>query len=129
MLQVKIMLARKAAWDINEGMISDLVNRIMPFVEKAFEIEGRSDATCTVSQALYTYGEADVQFEVAYTAGNGEHSQDKPFNPTTQQQDLLADIIHREWVCFAENYELLGYKTSVWCRPQYNSVFKVWPSS
>lgn len=103
-----------------------LVPELIETVENAFGIKGFSDVAFTACEpAFYTKDEADVQIEIRYTAGEDEYNRGKPFDPSLEEQLLLEDQIHYVFDKFLEKYKLPHLSLSVWCKPHYKSLFKL----
>jgi len=92
---------------------------LIKVVEEAFEIEGKHDVAFTAVPALYVFKEADIQIEIKYTVGEDEYDRGKPFDPPTEQKELLIEKIKKKM-----KQTFPGYSVSVWIRPQRESLFK-----
>ena len=89
------------------GKIGAIELRLAPnlilAVEKAFGIEGKNDTAVTcASRPEFVVGEADLQIEVRYTAGEDEYGWGRPFDPTRAEQEKAAELIRMavyNWLC------------------------------
>lgn len=101
-----------------------LIPKLVEAVEDVFDIKGLDDVAFTACEpAFCTKGEADVQIEIRYTAGQDEYNRGKPFNPSLKEQQLLAERIHEVFDKFLGGHRLPHLSLSVWCKPYYNSDF------
>ena len=91
---------------------------LVPIVEKELGIEGKNDTAYSSVKLAGTIGEADVQIEIRYTAGHDEYGWGRPFDPTMEEQALLTDAIEQV-------FKSSQYTLSVWCKPFYNSYFRM----
>jgi hypothetical protein len=112
---------------LTEDEASALGEELVPVVERSFGIEGKKDVAFTGVRAMATEGEAAVQIEVRYTAGEDEYGKGKPFDPTKEEQEKVAVRIRRTFIIFLRAKGLPRYSLSVWCTPHYRSFFKSWP--
>lgn len=122
MPQIVIMAPR-----MDRAILVRLGRCLIPEVERCFGIEGEKDTAITVTNEVETEDEADVQIEIRYTAGQLEYGRTTPFDPTLKEQEALSEAITAAFYNFLER-ELHGadLSHSVWCKPWYNSHFKMW---
>ena len=119
------MIITPHAKDVIMDKISLLEPEITLAVEKWFDLTGEDDVAFTVPKpVLYTKGEAEIQIEIRYTAGEDEYDRGRPFDPSLREQEGLSDQIRRIFVDFSAEHLLELLSLSVWCKPCYHSVFK-----
>jgi len=122
------MIITPRAKDVIMDKISLLDQKLTLAIEKGFDIEGEDDVAFTTPEVtLYTRGEADVQVEVRYTAGEDEYDRGKLFDPSIKEQEELCVQIWLAFGKFLADQELEPLSLSVWCKPSYKSVFKLFP--
>jgi hypothetical protein len=122
MPQVYVILGPSAG-AITEGssglLFATMLEVIKKSVEVIFEVPVKDDVAVTVVRSVFTINEADIQFEVRYTAGKDEYKKGRLFDPTEQQQKKLAKkILKTTNKCFGDRFV-----ASVWIKPYYKSVF------
>lgn len=119
---------RLISGNIHMGEIRDLGKSFMDAVEKAFGIEGKNDVAFTAVSAECTEGEADFQVEIRYTGGEDEYGVGEPFDPTSEQQETLSDLLwekFNKWIMGGGQFGgfNLNWTLSVWHKPFYKSHF------
>jgi len=125
MPQIFVILGLGTSSLFTDREADDLGRRLIPVVEKGFDIQKTKDTAFTAVRAVSTVGEADVQVEVRYTAGRDEYGRGKPFKPTLRAQQRLIDLIKAEFMAFLRYHGLPGYSLSVWCKPYCGGSFKM----
>ncbi len=125
MPQIYVILGPGTSALLTDSEVDDLGRRLVPVVEKGFGIQGTKDTAFTAVRAVVTFGEADVQVEIRYTAGRDEYGRGRPFKPTLRVQQKLIDLIEAEFRAFLKHYGLPGYSLSVWCKPYCGGSFKM----
>jgi len=121
------MIITTYAEDVLKENISPLASELISTVEKEFELEGFGDVALTIpAPVLYIKGEADVQIEVRYTAGEDEYNRGEPFNPSPKEQEKLAERIKKTFRNFSHRHRLTLLAISVWCKPYRNSIFRMY---
>ena len=119
------MIITPHAENILKDSILSLESELISTVEKEFDLEGLNDVAFTIPPpVLYTKGEANVQIEIRYTAGEDEYNRGKPFNPSLKEQEKLAERIKETFLGFLRRRNLIWLTLSVWCKPYYHSFFK-----
>jgi hypothetical protein len=112
---------------LHKEVLARLGCLLVSVVEKGFGIEGKNDTACTVINDVFTINEASIQIEIRYTAGEDEYDWGRPFDPTMEEQSVLTEAIKPVVDAFlAEKCDGLCLSLSVWCKPFYNSHFKMW---
>jgi len=125
MPQIYMIITHRARANLIDN-ISLLGSELISTVKEAFDLENKKDIAFTVpAPVLYTKKEADVQIEIRYTAGEDEYGQGRPFDPSLKDQERLAAQIQKVFRDFITDYGLPPLTLSVWCKPYYNSVFKM----
>ncbi len=115
-----MILGSQVVKRLDHEIINEIGTTLISLVEQFFKIEGRNDVAFTAVSAIATINEAPIQVEIRYTAGRDEYGQGKPFDPSEEEQELLASLI----MGVVQGLTLGKYKVSVWCKPYHNSVFK-----
>ena len=111
--------------DVIMDKISLLEPKLTLAVEKWFDLTGEDDVAFTIPEpVLYTKGEAEIQIEIRYTAGEDEYNRGRPFNPSLREQEGLSDQIRRIFIDFFADHSLGILSLSVWCKPYYHGTFK-----
>ena len=126
MPQVYVIVTTYAE-DVLKKNISQLSSGLICTVEKEFDLEGEGDVALTIpAPVLYIKGEADVQIEIRYTAGEDEYNRGKPFDPSLKEQANLAERIKKTFRNFSLRHGLTLLAVSVWCKPYYKSAFRMY---
>ena len=129
MPQIYMILSPKAqqvkGFTDTEMVIGGLAGCLVWVIEDILGIQGKKDVAFTAVPALYTNGEADVQIEIRYTAGEDEYDQGEPFDPSLATQNRLIDHIKRSFCAYLDRIKLPKLSVSVWCKPYYKSRFKI----
>ena len=76
-------------------VLGELGVALIEDTEKAFEIRGEKDVVFSAINLEFVIGEADVQIEVRYTAGDDEYQQGKPFEPSKYNKKRLVELMSR----------------------------------
>lgn len=115
---------------LSYAQLNRMGDALIPAVERAFGIEGKNDTAVTMLNDISTINEADIQIEIRYTAGHDEYGWGRPFDPTLDEQKLLAEAIQCAVDRFLEKENgKADFSLSVWCKPYYNSHFQMWKKS
>ncbi|TSC92005.1 MAG: Uncharacterized protein CEN90_120 [Parcubacteria group bacterium Licking1014_17] len=122
MPQIFLKIAPIAQSAMTKKIIAVLDSELSRLVVKIWDVPKR-DTAFTAEHACYARGEAELQFEVRYTAGKDEYGKGSPFDPTEEEQDKLSELMEeRAREVLAK--EGIGFTVSVWPKPQYNSTFR-----
>lgn len=121
MPQILLILGKKAQ-GLTDEQLADLDVRITRVIEETFEI--KNDVAFTCIEARLTRGEADMQFNVGFSAGEDKYGKGEIFNPPMEKKKLLVERIGEVFNTFLADYELL-LTGSVWCLPYDGSTFKM----
>lgn len=125
MPQIYIIIGPEAQGVLNKERIRILEPRLTLVIEEAFGIEGENDVALTDVFAEETIREMAVQFEIRYTAGECEYKEGQIFDPKKPEQEELEQLIHEEFLLFLREQGLEPLTHSVWCKPYYNSSFRM----
>lgn len=124
MPQNKVIINSEMVKYFNKYRWELLAKKLEEAVIKAFKVP-QNDIAFTAIATLFTKGEADIQVEIAYTAGKDEYKQNKPFNPSEEEQRFLAQLINLAFEAFREEQGLPAMSLSVWCMPHYGGYFEI----
>lgn len=125
MPQIYMIITHRARANLIDN-ISLLGSELISTVKEGFDLENKKDIAFTVpAPVLYTKKEAEVQIEIRYTAGEDEYGQGRPFDPSLKDQERLVAQIQEVFRDFITDHGLPPLTLSVWCKPYYNSVFKM----
>lgn len=112
---------------VHEARMRDLGEALIQAVERAFGIEDKHDTAATCASPMFTIGEADIQIEVRYTAGEDEYGWGRPFDPNMVEQDRAAELIRMAIHNWLRDQSLpIDTTATVWFKPYYHSYFKAW---
>jgi len=100
-----------------------LGKQLIPLVEVGFGITGEDDVAFTAIRAVATINEAAIQIEIRYTAGKDEYGWEKPFDPTEEEQEMVAKSVKEACLAFFKAKGLPRYSVSVWFKPCYKGIF------
>jgi len=123
MPQVYVILDPQTMALFTDDEVMALGRKLIPLVEKRFDIVGKDDVAFTAVRAVATINEAAVQVEVRYTAGKDEYGRGEPFDPSEELQKVVAESIKTACQTFFKDTGFPEYSVSVWPKPYYNSVF------
>lgn len=127
MMQIYMTMTSSGEALLTTGMVSFLGNQLIEVVENGFGLQGFDDVAFTVlGTPRYTKGEADVQIEIRYTAGEDRYNQGKPFDPSMEEQKAVARSIGQAFAEFLKKRSIPSLSLSVWFKPYYNSLFAMW---
>lgn len=73
-----------------EKRLEKIGQALISKTEQAYSLEGKNDVAFTAIPALCVIGDADIQLEVRFTAGEDEYGQGKPFEPSKTLMGALA---------------------------------------
>lgn len=108
--------------------IALLGEELVRVVENGFGLQEFNDVSYTAVQAIDMEGEADVQIEIRYTAGEDEYDRGEPFDPSKKEQEALAENIREVFTDHCINQGLRNLYLSVWFKPYYKGFFKMYTS-
>jgi len=121
------MIITTYAEDVLKENISSLASELISTVETEFDLEDSGDVALTIpAPVLYIKGEADVQIEIRYTAGEDEYDRGEPFDPSPKEQARLAWRIQKTFLNFLHCHHLTHLAVSVWCKPYHRSTFRMY---
>jgi hypothetical protein len=128
MPQIFVMLSPYAQQQLNDKkevglFLEELGTTVGAIVVKTWKVPMR-DVVMSAINLVYSGGEADVQIEIRYTAGEDEYNIGSPFDPSIAEQQslivaILTAVVKRE---FGH-----GLTFSVWCKPYRDSKFEMGP--
>lgn len=119
MPQIFMLVTEEVRNELGKEKILEVGKALIELVENNLGIRCKDDVAFTAVSTIATISEADIQVEIRYTAGRDEYGQGKPFDPTLEEQRLLAFQIKLSGrVMIPEKFSI-----SVWCKPFYNSIF------
>lgn len=122
------MIVSPSAKELFQGPddYDDIAISFIEATEIGFDLQGKNDVAFTAVNAVSTIREADVQIEVQYTAGENEHHKGRPFNPSREEQEKVADMIRTKFISFCLSKGKSPLSLSVWCKPYHDGLFRLW---
>lgn len=94
MPQVALMIAPHVQEKM-KSKISELGTALIADVEEVFGLKEKNDVAFSALNLACVIGEADVQVEVRYTAGEDEYQRGKPFNPSKGEKEKLIEAMSK----------------------------------
>lgn len=108
------------------GAMSDVLPSIDKIVTEAIMTEWGvpdDDIACSAETLLYVRGDAEVQIEIRYTAGDLEYKRAKAFDPSLGSQKGLVEKVMTQVGLLLQGHGSLS--CSAWTKPYMKSVFKM----
>lgn len=118
MPQILVLLSPYAQTLLGRGRLEDLDAVMSDLVRDVFAVP-KDDVAFSVMHLCHTRGEADVQVEVRYTAGEDEYGRGEIFDPPKEKREELCGRM----LGLAKS--LLALSCSVWIQPIQGSSFKM----
>jgi len=129
MPQIFLMLSPQAQSKLGNtpdrawGMLERLDRALSHLVITEWDVP-KEDVACSAANLLYARGEADIQIEFRYTAGDDEYGTGKAFEPTKEQRGKLVDAALKAAKELFQKYDY-NLTCSAWPKPYKDSEFKM----
>lgn len=128
MPQIYAKVAPRIQSCLTLGALALLDTELTRVVEEVFGLQGENDVAFSAENLVYIRGEALLQLEIRFTAGEDEYGKGEPFDPSRELKEQLANKLKK----VAEQFLVRCYSgytipltVSVWVQPKKESVFVI----
>ncbi len=124
MIKIILILSPATLGLLTDQKAEELSEKLVPVVEKSFDIKRDNNTSATVIRATSVYGEADIQIFINFHIGSHEYGYEY-FNPIERNIEQLVELIQNEYISFFKEKGIKPYAFSVECVPLKGAFYKL----